>query len=184
VGDHGGRSPNECVASASATARRLSQVTVVHSPASRTLLVAGVLIAGALVRFLFAGLIPLFGDEAYYWEWSRHLAAGYFDHPPGLPLLVRAGTTLLGTVTLGVRLLPVAAGLVAGMATAAVAGRLGGASAAVRAALIITLMPLAAAGLVLATPDAPLLAATAAGVYAVVRALQEPPASRASLGWW
>src|SRR5205823_2483298 len=126
VGDHGGRSPNECVASASATARRLSQVTVVHSPASRTLLVAGVLIAGALVRFLFAGLIPLFGDEAYYWEWSRHLAAGYFDHPPGIPLLIRAGTAVAGNVALGVRLFPVLAGFVAGLATAGVAKRLGG----------------------------------------------------------
>ena len=176
--------PNKCMAPATTAARRLSQVTGARPSASFSPLVVVVLAAGVVVRLVFAGLIPLFGDEAYYWEWSRHLAAGYFDHPPGLPLLVRAGTTLLGTVTLGVRLLPVVAGLVAGIATAAVAGRLGGASAAVRAALIITLMPLAAAGLVLATPDAPLLAATAAGVYAVVRALQEPPGSRASLGWW
>jgi 4-amino-4-deoxy-L-arabinose transferase-like glycosyltransferase len=45
-------------------------------------------------------------------------------------------------------------------------------------------MPLAAAGLVLATPDAPLLATTALGVYALVRAIQSPVGSRTSLYWW
>jgi hypothetical protein len=45
-------------------------------------------------------------------------------------------------------------------------------------------MPLAATGLVLATPDAPLLAAHAVTLYFVVRALQSPVRSRASLRWW
>lgn len=142
------------------------------------------LLAGAVLRLVFAALIPLFPDEAYYWEWSRHLASGYFDHPPGIPILVRAGTALAGTTSLGVRLGAVLAGLVAAVATAGVAARLGQVGAALRAALVITCMPLAAAGLVLATPDAPLLATTALGVYTVVRALQSPVGSRASLGWW
>lgn len=132
----------------------------------------------------FAAVIPLFSDEAYYWEWSRHIAAGYFDHPPGIALLVRGGTPLFGTTPLGVRFLSVMAGLVAALATAGIALRLGGKRSALRAAVIITCMPLAAAGLVLATPDAPLLATTALGVYTVVRALEAPPRSRASFGWW
>ena len=172
------------MASAPPAARHLSQVAVARPLASHGRLIAGVLVAGVLVRLLFAGLIPLFGDEAYYWEWSRHLAPGYFDHPPGIPLLIRGGTTLLGNVPLGVRVLPVLAGLVAALATSAVARRLAGDQASLRAALIITCMPLAAAGLVLATPDSPLLATTAVSVYAVVRALQEASRSRASLGWW
>ena len=144
----------------------------------------GVLLAGVLVRLVFAALIPIFPDEAYYWVWSRHLAAGYFDHPPGIPLLIRAGTALAGASSLGVRLLPVLAGLVAAIATTGVASRLGANGAALRAALVITCMPLAAAGLVLATPDAPLLATSALGIYAVVRALQSPLRSRESLAWW
>ena len=40
--------------------------------------------------------VPLVPDETYYWEWSRHLAAGYFDHPPAIAWLVRAGTALVG----------------------------------------------------------------------------------------
>ena len=153
-------------------------------PISRRALIVGVLVAGVVVRLVFAGLIPLFGDEAYYWEWSRRLAAGYFDHPPGIPILIRGGTSLLGVVALGVRLLPVFAGLVAALAAAGVAGRIGGQDAALRAALIITCMPLAAAGLVLATPDSPLLATSAVGTYTLVRALQSRIGSRASLSWW
>jgi hypothetical protein len=45
-------------------------------------------------------------------------------------------------------------------------------------------MPLAAAGLVLATPDAPLLATSSLAIYAVLRALQSPLRSRASMAWW
>ena len=146
--------------------------------------IASVLGAGLVVRLVFAALIPLFGDEAYYWEWSRHLAAGYFDHPPGIAVLVRGGTAVFGSVALGVRFLPVVAGLLAAIATAGIALRLAGERGALRAALIITCMPLAAAGLVLATPDAPLLATVSLGVYTVVRAIQSPSRSRASLGWW
>lgn len=155
----------------------------VIEPRSRRALVSGVLAGGLLVRLLFATLIPLFGDEAYYWEWSRRLAAGYFDHPPAIAVLVRGGTSLFGAVALGVRFLPVLSGLVAALATAGIAARLGE-DGALRAAVIMTCMPLAAAGLVLATPDAPLLAMTSLGVYTVVRAVQSPLRSRPSLGWW
>jgi 4-amino-4-deoxy-L-arabinose transferase-like glycosyltransferase len=173
------------VAPASTVAsRHLNGVTDAPPPAPRLALIIGVLAAGVVVRLAFAALIPLFGDEAYYWEWSRRLAAGYFDHPPGIPVLIRGGTALLGSVALGVRFLPVIAGFVAALAAAGVARRIAGNGAALRAALIITCMPLAAAGLVLATPDSPLLATTAVGVYAVVRALQSVPASREALLWW
>ena len=154
------------------------------SPRGRWLLIAGVLGAGFLIRVIFAALIPLFGDEAYYWEWSRRLAAGYFDHPPGIAVLVRGGTALFGSTSLGIRCLAVIAGLLAAIATAGIAHRLAGDRGALRAALIITCMPLAAAGLVLATPDAPLLTNVSLGAYGVVRAIQSPPGSRASLGWW
>ncbi len=43
--------------------------------------VVALLIAG---RFAMAFAVPLTGDEAYYWEWSRRLAFGYSDHPPAV----------------------------------------------------------------------------------------------------
>lgn len=163
--------------------RRLHSVFARWSSAALILLGAGV------VRLVVAARVPLFPDETYYWEWSRRLAAGYFDHPPVLALLIRAGTTLLSAAgiaatPIAVRLGPVLAGIGGSFAMVATARRLAGDAAAFRAALTVSVMPLAAAGLVLATPDAPLLAGVAVTLYAAVRAVQSPLRSRESLVWW
>ncbi|HXD47234.1 MAG TPA: glycosyltransferase family 39 protein [Gemmatimonadaceae bacterium] len=145
--------------------------------------------AAAVVRAIFAALIPVFPDEAYYWDWSRHLAAGYFDHPPAIALLIRFGSALLtpiglGATPLAIRLGTVVAGWVAAFATIATSRRLGGDGAAFRAALVLAVLPLAAAGMVLATPDVPMLAGIAATLYCLVRAFESPPASPSSTRWW
>ncbi len=62
---------------------------------------------------LAAVVFPVTQDEAYYLDWSRHLAWGYFDHPPGVALLGsgirlapgvawagRLGTLLVSALTL------------------------------------------------------------------------------------
>ena len=149
----------------------------------------GVTIAAWLVRLLFAARLPLFPDETYYWDWSRRLAGGYFDHPPMIAVLIRAGTTLASAfgaepTPVMIRFFPVLAGGVAALAAALTARRIGGARAGLFAALAFAIMPLAAAGLVLATPDAPLLCFEALAVLCVVRALQSPLRSAPSLGWW
>ena len=143
-----------------------------------------VTVLATLVRLLFAARLPLFPDETYYWEWSRRLAGGYFDHPPMIAVLIRAGTVFGEPTPLAVRVFPVLAGGITGLATSAIAWRLAGGMASVRAAVLFALMPLAATGLVLATPDSPLLATSAVGLYCVVRALQSTARSRTSLRWW
>lgn len=40
------------------------------------------LISSLFCKFLLAYFIPVFGDEAYYYIWSRHPQLSYFDHPP------------------------------------------------------------------------------------------------------
>lgn len=148
-----------------------------------------VVTAAALVRVAFAIVIPVFPDEAYYWEWSRHLAPGYFDHPPMVALLIRAGGALLapvgaGATPIGVRLGVLIVGWLAAVATIATARRIAGDGAALRAAIVLSVLPLAAAGLVLATPDVPVLAASAATLYCLVRAFESPVRSADSLRWW
>ena len=139
-----------------------------------------VLVVGTAVRLVMAAVVPLTNDEAYYWAWSHRLAAGYFDHPPAIAWLIALGPDS----ALGVRLGSVLAGFLAGLALMRTARRLGGNEAAWWAALIFTCVPLAAAGYVLATPDAPLFAALAWTLHAVVEALSSPLKSRASLQWW
>jgi 4-amino-4-deoxy-L-arabinose transferase-like glycosyltransferase len=143
-----------------------------------------VVVVAALVRLLLAAWIPLFPDETYYWDWSRHLAGGYFDHPPIIAVLIRLGTIVGGASPFAVRFFPVVAGAVASFAAVGIARRIAGDRAARTASIVFALMPLAASGLVLATPDAPLLATIAVTLYFVVRALQSPIRSRASFLWW
>ncbi|MEP6493982.1 MAG: glycosyltransferase family 39 protein [bacterium] len=166
-----------------------SDVNAIDPHAGKWVRALAVITIAAVIRLVFAGLIPVFPDEAYYWEWSRRLAPGYFDHPPGIAALIRLGGVLLApfgmsATPLGVRLGPALAGWIAALGTIATARRLAGDAAAFRAAIILSVLPLAAAGLILSTPDSPLLAATAVALYALVRALQSPPRSADSLRWW
>lgn len=140
--------------------------------------------AAALVRLLFAAVLPVLPDEAYYWDWSRRLAPGYFDHPPVVALLIRFGTILFGPTPIGVRFGSILAGWTASIATVAIARRLTRGEGVVRAAIVMSALPLAAAGLVLATPDSALLAATAVALYCVVRVLESPVGGAAALRWW
>ena len=55
------------------------------------------------VRIGCAALTPLSFDESLYWIWSKHIAGGYYDHPPINPILIRLGTTLFGNTEFGVR---------------------------------------------------------------------------------
>ena len=153
---------------------------------TRWVVAVSIVSAAAAIRIVFAALLPVFPDESYYWEWSRRLAPGYFDHPPAVALLIRLGTTLFRATPLGIRLGSTLVGWFASLVTISIARRLGGSdgSTAVRAAVIMSVLPLAAAGLVLATPDAPLLAATAASLYCVVRALESDRRSATSTRWW
>ncbi len=68
-----------------------------------------------LINLLQSAFTELAHDEAYYWMYSRHLDWGYFDHPPVIALLIKAGyslfqnefgvrlfTCILGTLTMGI----------------------------------------------------------------------------------
>jgi 4-amino-4-deoxy-L-arabinose transferase-like glycosyltransferase len=143
-----------------------------------------VVTVAAAVRLILAATVPLVPDESYYWEWSRRLASSYFDHPGAIAQLIHAGTTIAGVTPLGVRLGAVAAGWLTSLSLVLLARRFSDDAGALRAAVIITCMPLAAAGLVLATPDAPLLLTTAATLLFLDVALTAPPGSRTALGWW
>ena len=142
-----------------------------------------VLLAALGVRLLVAALVPLHPDEAYYWEWSRHLAAGYFDHPPVIAWLIRIGTAFAGDTPLGVRLLPVLSGFLAGWAVMRVASCLASPAAGDAAALAFVALPVMSGVFVLATPDAPLLAFAALTLWAVTSAASAVTPATAARGW-
>lgn len=57
----------------------------------------------AILALIQACFTELMDDEAYYWVYSRHLDWGYFDHPPMIALLIKAGYAIFHN-ELGVRL--------------------------------------------------------------------------------
>ncbi len=57
------------------------------------------------VNIIQAYFTELAHDEAYYWMFSKYLALGYFDHPPLIALIIRAGYSIFHN-ELGVRLIP------------------------------------------------------------------------------
>lgn len=55
-----------------------------------------------LINLIQAACSGLLDDEAYYWVYSRFLDWGYFDHPPMVALMIKAGYALFPN-ELGVR---------------------------------------------------------------------------------
>src|SRR5271154_2747295 len=66
-----------------------------------------IILALVALRLVAAAWTPLTFDEAYYWMWSKHLAGGYYDHPPMVALVIRAGALIAGDTELGVRLVSI-----------------------------------------------------------------------------
>jgi 4-amino-4-deoxy-L-arabinose transferase-like glycosyltransferase len=144
---------------------------------------AGLALLAALtvLRLWVAARMPLSPDEAYYWVWSRALAAGYLDHPPMVALWVRAGAALLGQSALGVRLLaPLSAAL--GTLLLADAARVllpAARGAGLRAGALLNATLLFGAGAVTMTPDTPLLFFWTAMLWAMARLV-----AGGAGGWW
>src|SRR5207253_11346926 len=55
------------------------------------------------MRLVYAGVLDLRTDEAYYWTWSKESALSFLDHPPGIAGLIRFGTAIFGDTSLGAR---------------------------------------------------------------------------------
>ena len=123
-----------------------------------------------MLRGVMAAMLPLSADEAYYWLWSKHLAAGYYDHPPMIAWAIRAGTSLFGDTPLGVRLMGVVLSLPASWFVWK-AGKLI-LNDEVRAALgvlFFNLTLMISVELLAATPDMPSVVTSAAFLYCLAQ---------------
>ena len=125
------------------------------------------------LRLVAAALTPLTFDEAYYWTWSKHLAGGYYDHPPGVALVIRLGTMIARDTELGVRLISVLLGLPMSYAVYRTAAILfGGARVAATAAILINVTMMVAVGTLIVTPDSPLLVASSFVLFFLAKVLE------------
>jgi 4-amino-4-deoxy-L-arabinose transferase-like glycosyltransferase len=125
-----------------------------------------------IARAIAAFSLPLTGDEAYYWEWSKRLAFGYVDHPPAVAWTIRS-LDWLGHEPGFVRLGCVLCGVVATLALAACASLLAGdPRAGAVTALAFSLTPLATVAFASASPDGIYLACWALALWLAARAFR------------
>src|SRR5690242_17072958 len=141
----------------------------------RRLITNTILTVAALVvlRLVAAAFTPLTFDEAYYWTWSKHLAGGYYDHPPMVAFVIRAGTMIAGDTELGVRLVSILLALPMSWAVFRTTEILfGGMRTAASAAVLLNVTLMAAVGTLIVTPDAPLLVASSFVLFFLAKVLE------------
>src|SRR6202162_6153194 len=124
------------------------------------------------LRLVAAAWTPLTFDEAYYWMWSKHLAFGYYDHPPGVAVLIRLGTMIAGDTEVGVRVVSILLALPMSFALYRTAAILfGGQRVAATATILLNVTPMAAVGTLIVTPDSPLLVAASFVLFFLAKGL-------------
>lgn len=132
---------------------------------------AGIVCFVILLRFVYMSVAQLIPDEAYYWQYAQHMDLSFFDHPPMVAWLIWLGTAIAGQNEFGVRIGAFICGLIAMGYLYAFARNLYDKSTGMRSMLLLSILPFGfATGLVM-TPDAPLIAAWAATLYYMERAL-------------
>ncbi|MFZ0813461.1 MAG: glycosyltransferase family 39 protein [Bradyrhizobium sp.] len=133
-----------------------------------------------LLRLVGAAWTPLTFDEAYYWIWSKHLALGYYDHPPGVALVIRLGTMIAGDTEFGVRLVSILLALPMSFAVYRTAEILfGGQRVAATATILLNVTLMAAVGTMIVTPDSPLLVASSFVLFFLAKVLESGRGA-----WW
>ena len=144
------------------------------------LAVAALIAAMTVMRVIYACVIDLRTDEAYYWTWSKENVLCFLDHPPMIGWFIRFGTLIFGDTNLGVRFAGIVAMLVTQLLLADVVRRV---THDARAIALAVLMPEAALyyGLLMAkvSPDVALIPFAVAMVWALIR-LTESGDGR----WW
>ena len=139
-----------------------------------------VVLALLVLRLLAAAWTPLTFDEAYYWIWSKHLAGGYYDHPPMVALVIRAGTLIAGDTDLGVRLVSILIALPMSYAVFRSAELLfGGMRVAATATILLNVTLMVSVGTTIITPDSPLIFAASFVLFFLAKLLETERGA-----WW
>lgn len=134
----------------------------------------------ALVLALFIGLRVLYlitfplnlsPDEAYYWDWSRHLDWCYYSKPPMVAWLIALSTELLGNTEFAVRIPAVVLQGISLIVFFATARILFGTTAGIIACLLYIASPGSAAIGIFMTIDAPMLCFWSGTLYFLTKSL-------------
>ena len=124
------------------------------------------------VKVVLAAKLAPFGDEAWYWQESRHLALGYSDLPPLTAWLIAAGEAVFGHGVLAMRAPFLVLGALLPLVLVRIAGRMFDAADGWRAGLLALGLPLLGTLGIFALPDVPLTFAAVLALFAIERAVR------------
>ena len=131
------------------------------------------------VKLVIAARLPLFVDEAFYWQEGQHLAAAYSDLPGLTAWLSRLGVEIGGAHVLAQRLPFLAIGAALPWLVSRIATRWFGAVTGWQAGSLTLLMPLSGTLGILAVPDVPMALAAVLCLDAGARLLRTVDAAAA-----
>ncbi|MHB8911877.1 MAG: ArnT family glycosyltransferase [Lysobacter sp.] len=132
-----------------------------------------------LGKLLIAARLPLFVDEAFYWQEGQHLAAAYSDLPALTAWLTRLGVELGGNHPLALRAPFLLLAAIVPLLVVRIAAREFGAPRGWIAGCFALLLPLAGSLGLLALPDAAMALATLLCIDAGARLLRDVNAAAA-----
>jgi 4-amino-4-deoxy-L-arabinose transferase-like glycosyltransferase len=132
-----------------------------------------------LAKLVLAARLPLFVDEAFYWQEGMHPAWAYSDLPALTAWLARLGVAIGGDNTLALRMPFLLLAACLPWLVARIAAREYGEAAGWQAGAFAMLLPLAGTLGLLALPDVPMALATLLCMDAGTRLLRSPGAAPA-----
>jgi 4-amino-4-deoxy-L-arabinose transferase-like glycosyltransferase len=104
-------------------------------------------------RLWFITQMELVPDEAYYWLWSKHLAASYRDKGPAIAWVIALGTKMFGNTVFGIRFFAVIFSTGVGALLFVLARRMYDDRVALWCLLLASVIPILAVGSLLMTID-------------------------------
>lgn len=114
-------------------------------------------LAGITVfRLLYAIILPIAPQEAYYWDYSRHPALSYFDHPPMAAYMIKL-TTLFGDSNFSIHLAAILFSILMSFAIYRLASLLFNEKTAFWSVVAVNLTFIYALGGLIITPDNPMI---------------------------
>ena len=132
------------------------------------------LLISTLIRLAQLNVLELAPDEAYYWDWSRRLALGYYDQGPMVAYVIRLTTTVFGTNEFGVRFGILAASCATMICAYLLAQRLFSPLAGFLTVVLLGTTPLIEVGSIIATYDPLMVCFWALSLVMLERALFAP----------
>lgn len=130
-----------------------------------------IVIYTVLLRLFYLGVPDLIFEEAYYWNYAKHLDIGYLDHPLMVAWIIKLFISLMGNIEFAVRFGAFLCWFVTAYFSYKLTREVLNKASANWALMIVTVLPAYFSFGWFMSPDAPLTACWAMAIYYIHQAL-------------